>query len=206
MNRIPIILLLLSLPCFAQTIAVNPKGVNVNSQGATTVFLTFGNLRDYGPAEATWCGDLISAAPDQGLRCNPASIYGLLPSRYDRSRRSGNGAYTDIMSIPPSVARRAYQAAVNGEDSRFFYVRRFVSTTGGPAFPTTTSTPAGPTHPRITRSGATSCTTSVRSNSFCAVTSRSAICTRRSPSTSTVARRASAIREAPEAVTRILAR
>ncbi|MBL8206662.1 MAG: hypothetical protein JNM09_20680 [Blastocatellia bacterium] len=127
-----ILLLLIAPPCFAQTIAVNPKGVNVNSQGATTVFLTFGNLRDYRPAEATWCGDLISAAPDQGLKCNPASIYGLLPSRYDRSRRSGNQAYTDIMSIPPSVARRAYQAAVNGEDSRFFYVRRFASTTGGP--------------------------------------------------------------------------
>ncbi|MBS1811817.1 MAG: hypothetical protein JST84_26895 [Acidobacteria bacterium] len=134
MNRVSLLtlLLLIALPSFAQTIAVNPKGVNVNSQGATTVFLTFGNLRDYRPAEATWCGDLISAAPDQGLKCNPASIYGLLPSRYDRSRRSGNGAYTDIMSIPPSVARRAYQAAVNGEDSRFFYVRRFVSTAGGP--------------------------------------------------------------------------
>ncbi len=134
MNRVSLIILLLliALPSLAQTIAVNPKGVNVNSQGATTVFLTFGNLRDYRPAEATWCGDLISAAPDQGLKCNPATIYGLLPARYDRSRRSGNGAYTDIMSIPPSVARRAYQAAVNGEDSRFFYVRRFVSTTGGP--------------------------------------------------------------------------
>jgi len=118
--------------CFAQGIRVNPTGVNVNSQGATTVFLTFGNLKDYTPAEATWCSDLIPAAPDLGFRCNPAGIYGLLPARYDRSRRSGNNAYTDIMSIPPSVARRAYQAAVNGEDSRFFYVRRFVSTTGGP--------------------------------------------------------------------------
>jgi hypothetical protein len=133
-NRIPIIILLLviTLPCVAQDIAVNPTGVNVNSQGATTVFLTFGNLRDYRPAEATWCGNLIAAAPALGLRCNPASIYGLLPARYDRSRRSGNGAYTDIMSIPPSVARRAYQAAARGEEARFFYVRRFISTTGGP--------------------------------------------------------------------------
>lgn len=134
MNRVLLITLLsmLSLPVLAQTIAVNPKGVNVNSQGPTTVFLTFGNLRDYRPAEATWCGDLISAAPDQGLKCNPASIYGFLPTRYDRSKRSGNNAYTDVMSIPASVARRAYQAAARGEDARFFYVRRFVSTTGGP--------------------------------------------------------------------------
>jgi hypothetical protein len=36
------------------------------------------------------------------------------------------------MTIPPSVARRAYQAAVDGSNSSFFYVRRFVSTVGGP--------------------------------------------------------------------------
>ena len=35
------------------------------------------------------------------------------------------------MSIPASVARRAYQAAQRGERSSFFYVRRFVSTQGG---------------------------------------------------------------------------
>lgn len=134
MNQISLIifLLLLALPTWAQTISVNPKGVNVNSHGATTVFLTFGNLRDYRPAEAMWCGDLLSAAPDQGLKCNPAAIYGFLPARYDRSRQSGNNAFTDVMSIPPSVARRAYQAAARGEDGRFFYVRRFVSNTGGP--------------------------------------------------------------------------
>ncbi len=117
---------------FSQTIAVNPKGVNVNSQGATTVFLTFGNLQNYRPAEATWCGDVIAATPDLGLKCNPAAIYGFLPTRYDQSKRSGNNAYTDVMSIPASVARRAYQAAARGEEARFFYVRRFISTTGGP--------------------------------------------------------------------------
>ena len=31
-----------------------------------------------------------------------------------------------------SVSRRAYQAAVDGQTSTFFYVRRFVSNTGGP--------------------------------------------------------------------------
>lgn len=36
------------------------------------------------------------------------------------------------MSIPPSVARRAYQAAVDGDTSSFFYVRRFINTAGGP--------------------------------------------------------------------------
>ena len=121
-----------AVPAVAQEIKVNPKGVNVNSQGATSVFLTFGGLVNYRPAESTWCGALVEADPDLGFKCDPATVYGSLPARYNQSRRSGNGAYTDIMSIPSSVARRAYQAAASGEESRFFYVRRFTSTTGGP--------------------------------------------------------------------------
>jgi hypothetical protein len=42
------------------------------------------------------------------------------------------GVFTDVMSIPPSVARAAYQAAVRGATSTFFYVRRFQSVTGAP--------------------------------------------------------------------------
>ncbi|MFN0084390.1 MAG: hypothetical protein ACKVX9_03290 [Blastocatellia bacterium] len=116
----------------AQTIRVNPSGVNVNVNGATTVFLTFGPVRNFRPAEGVWCGDLIPAAPDNGFRCNPATIFGSLPSRFDLSKSSGNLGFTDIMSIPPSVARRAYQAAQDGADSSFFYVRRFINSTGGP--------------------------------------------------------------------------
>src|SRR5690606_14693876 len=33
--------------------------------------------------------------------------------------------FTDIMTIPASVSRRAFQAAQRGEPSDFFYVRRF---------------------------------------------------------------------------------
>ena len=135
MRRIVIISLPVVLLCAAapgQEIKVNPTGVNVNSQGATTVFLTFGRLANYRPAEACWCGSLIPASPDLGVKCDPATIFGCLPARYDQSQRSGASAFTDIMSIPPSVARRAYQAASDGDESRFFYVRRFVSTTGGP--------------------------------------------------------------------------
>lgn len=109
----------------------DPNGVNVNAQGATTVFITFGGLQDQVPVEATWCGELIPATPDIGLRCDPATIFGRLPIRFDQSRLNGS-VFTDIMSIPPSVARRAYQAAARGETSSFFYVRRFVSTSGGP--------------------------------------------------------------------------
>jgi len=110
-------------------IRVNPTGVNVNGQGATTVFLAFGGLANaYRPVEAFWCGALVSAAPDIGERCDPATLYGRLPLRYDLSRTDGQ-SFTDIMSIPASVARQAYDAAARGEQSSFFYVRRFA---GGP--------------------------------------------------------------------------
>ena len=91
----------------AAQITVSPRETTVYSQGATSVYLTFGNLVNRRPAEATWCGELIPAAPDLGLRCDPTTIFGQLPSRSDQSRVSGNKGYNDIMSVTPSVARRA---------------------------------------------------------------------------------------------------
>jgi hypothetical protein len=117
----------------ATAIQRDPNGVNVNAQGATTVFITFGGLADQVPVEAVWCGELISAAPDIGFKCNPATVFGRLPLRFDQSRLSAGGTvFTDVMTIPPSVARRAYQAAARGDHSAFFYVRRFTSLSGGP--------------------------------------------------------------------------
>lgn len=127
------ILLICSAMVSAQ-IRVNPTGVNVNSQNPTTVFLTFGQIpAGYAAAEAIWCGELIPAPiPAVGNQCRPDTIYGALPSRYNRSTASGNGGFTDIMAIPPSVVRRAYLAAVGGASAGFFYVRRFVSSNGQP--------------------------------------------------------------------------
>jgi hypothetical protein len=118
----------------AQNIRVNPTGVNVNSQNPTTVFLTFGRIPNgYVPAEAVWCGELAPAPPSAiGFQCRPETIYGALPVRYNLSRASGDGGFTDIMAIPPSVVRRAYSAAVRGASAGFFYVRRFVSSVGQP--------------------------------------------------------------------------
>jgi hypothetical protein len=129
---VAVLFLALGRPATAQ-IRVDPPGVNVNAQGATTVFLTFGGLRpDQTAVEAFWCGELIPApAPAIGLQCDPATLFGQLPLRYDRSQTQG-AAFSDVMSIPPSVSRRAYQAAVEGQTSAFFYVRRFVSESGGP--------------------------------------------------------------------------
>jgi len=127
--------ILLVLSCtvsLAQTISVSPRDVNAYSQGATSVLLTFGGLINKRPAEATWCGALMPATPDVGLKCDPATVFGRLPARYDQSVRSGTNAFTDIMSITPQVARRAYLDAVRGSTSTFFYVRRFVSILAGP--------------------------------------------------------------------------
>lgn len=108
----------------------HPTGVNVSTFEATTVFITFGELDGYVPVEAMWCGEVEDAAPDIGQRCRNGTIFGNLPLRYDRSRPSGTDGFTDIMSIPPSVARRAYQAAEQGAHAAFFYVRRFVDPDG----------------------------------------------------------------------------
>lgn len=126
--------------------AVNPFGVNVRSSGPSTVFLSFQNLApDETAAEAFWCGelrpDLMAANPQLQLPvavqsrnpCMPGTVYGRLPAALDRSRTSRSGAFanlTDIMTIPASVARRAFQDAQAGAHSAFFYVRRFVSSSG----------------------------------------------------------------------------
>ena len=69
----------------ASAIDRHPTGTNVNSQGATTVFITFGNLDKQIPIEASWCGKLVSAAPDIGQKCDPSRLFGQLPLRFDQS-------------------------------------------------------------------------------------------------------------------------
>lgn len=127
--QISLLTILLSAAVSAQ-VSVSPDNITAYSQGATTAYLTFNNVVNLTPAEATWCGDIVPAAPDIGFRCDPASIFGVLPARYDQSRINGS-RYTDIMSITPVVARRAYTDATQGNDSRFFYVKHFISTNGG---------------------------------------------------------------------------
>ncbi|HXI13019.1 MAG TPA: hypothetical protein VNM92_10270 [Thermoanaerobaculia bacterium] len=110
----------------------DPVGVNVNTQGPTTVFISYGNVQGKIAAEAVWCAGLVPAAPDIGMKCNPASTWGRLPARYDLTRTSGVNGLTDIMTITQNVARRAYESAARGAKSSFFYVRRFIDPAGGP--------------------------------------------------------------------------
>src|SRR6266545_1349556 len=133
MNKVIYVLVMLAVfgASAAAQITVSPSETTVYSQGATSVLLTFGNLGARRPAESTWCGALIPATPDLGMKCDPSVIFGRLPVRYNQSRLSGNNAYTDIMSVTPSVARRAYLDAARGSTATFFYVRRFVLRNGG---------------------------------------------------------------------------
>ena len=116
---------------------VNPSGVNVRHSGPTTVFLTFQNLNPGQVAvEAFWCTDVTTTAVSSINPCISGTIIGRLPLRHDLSTSSGTGTvsnFTDIMTIPTSVARRAYQSIANGSsaDPRFFYVRHFRDTNGG---------------------------------------------------------------------------
>jgi hypothetical protein len=113
-------------PQLSRAATVSPTGVNVTTFGTTTVFLTFLNLNNQVPAEGLWCGEINANGS-----CVLGTVFGRLPQRSDRSQLSGTNNYTDIMSIPASITRKAYQDALRGNQSDFFYVRRFVSTTGG---------------------------------------------------------------------------
>lgn len=126
---IAIITLILAVSAFSQ-VAVSPSSVTAYSQGATSVYLTFSNVVNLTPVESVWCGSIISAAPSIGFKCDPTTIFGSLPARYNQAKLINN-RYTDIMSITPTVARRAYADAVKGNNSQFYYVRHFISTVGG---------------------------------------------------------------------------
>lgn len=110
---------------------VNPNGVNVNASGVTTVFLSFQGLApDEVPVAAFWCAEItVPANTVVGFNpCVSGTLLGNLLARNDLARRSvagGAASLTDIMTIPASVARRAYQLAQDGADSSFFYVRQF---------------------------------------------------------------------------------
>lgn len=92
MNRLFLITILIftfSYFAFAQ-VAVSPNNLTAYSQGATSAYLTFTNVANLSPAEAVWCGEIIPAAPDIGFKCDPATVFGTLPARYDQSRLNGN--------------------------------------------------------------------------------------------------------------------
>ena len=147
----------------------HPTGVNVNTNGTSTVFITFHNLEiNEIPVDAFWCGDVSSTGVVIGVNpCVNGTLFGHLPKQFDLSRIAGGGPVidsvsekshftnskgknnaslprnlTDVMSIPTAVIRRAYQQAQQGFSSEFFYVRQF-SNNGVNTFVTVTCRLAG---------------------------------------------------------------
>ncbi|HVQ36038.1 MAG TPA: hypothetical protein VMS31_00800, partial [Pyrinomonadaceae bacterium] len=115
---------------------VSPNSVNVYSQGATSVLLTFSGVINLQPMEASFCSELVPVfsgtdpiGASSGFKCKPGSNLGGLPQRYDQSTLSQNNTFTDILTVTPEIARRAYLNAVRGKGSNFFYVRRFLNRT-----------------------------------------------------------------------------
>lgn len=145
----------------------NPTGVNVNSNGASTVLITFHNLQaNEVPVDAFWCGDVTSTGVVVGNNpCVSGTLFGHLPAQFDLARINGDGStdiptkvlsgnlkkrnkimaprnLTDVMSIPAAVIRRAYQQAQSGAPSEFYYIRQF-NNNGVNTFVTVTCRMAG---------------------------------------------------------------
>lgn len=141
-HTLALLLLVLWLLPATAVVTVNPNGVNVRASGPSTVFLTFQALEPgEQPVEAFWCGavqpGVVGGAVTTADPCVPGTLYGRLPLRHDQARISRSGPFTnltDIMTIPATVARRAYQDAAAGQASDFFYVRRFAGGAGGERF------------------------------------------------------------------------
>ncbi|WP_339723829.1 hypothetical protein [uncultured Paraglaciecola sp.] len=136
-------LILLTLLLVNKTYAVNsvnPSGVNVNATGVTSVFLTFRGTAGQTSQDAFWCGQ-INVAANTVTATNPCvagTFFGQLPKALTQARPSlgfpnienndlWGQNFTDVMTIPASVARRAMQSARAGDNSSFFYVRKFES-------------------------------------------------------------------------------
>ncbi len=128
----------------------NPTGVNVNSNGASSVLITFHNLEPSEvPVGAFWCGEVTTTGVVVGNNpCVSGTLLGHLPKQFDLARINGGGNtdnptdnlsntannfssnlaprnLTDVMSIPTAVVRRAYQQAQTGRSSEFYYIRQF---------------------------------------------------------------------------------
>jgi hypothetical protein len=118
-----------------RTLSVSPNSVNVYSQGATSVLLTYTGVINLQPLEATFCDELVpvfAADPsgfNAGFKCKPGTSLGRLPQRYDQSTLSKHNTFTDVLSVTPEIARRAYLKVAGGKRNRFFYVRRFINST-----------------------------------------------------------------------------
>ncbi len=95
-NVILIILMMLISTSVTAVTGRNPTGVNVNTNGPSTVLITFHNLAaNETSVDAFWCGDVTSTGVVVGTNpCVPGTLLGHLPKRNDFSRITGSGTTT----------------------------------------------------------------------------------------------------------------
>jgi len=112
----------------------NPTGVNVSSASPTSLVIRFADSA--GATFTTTQAFFCSEDPSNGagvVNANASScagvggrVLGRLPLSLDRgSSSTATQTINDIMTIPISVVRRAVVEARQGQNSDFFYVRRF---------------------------------------------------------------------------------
>lgn len=116
---------------------VSPTGVNVRSQGTTSVFITFQGTAGEIPSDGFWCSavqpGIVGGSVVPFNPCLPGTLLGSLPSSLNLGQPSGTGGrsnFTDIMTIPETIARKAYQIGLEGGNTGFFYIRRFTGPAG----------------------------------------------------------------------------
>ena len=115
--------------------SVVPSVVTVSSTGLNRALLAFRGTAGQRAVDAFWCGDITvpPGTPVPVDPCVPGTLFGHALPEFSKATQFDNattGVTTDVMTIPLSVARRAYQRAAQGNRSTFFYVRRFENGVG----------------------------------------------------------------------------
>jgi len=113
---------------FAVT-AVLPNISNINQQSGGSVMLNYSGLSaNEETREAFWCGDVSSTGISSTNPCIPGTLLGRSLQNHSWSYTKQNGVrcnFIEVMNVPPSVTRKAFQQALQGADPDFFYIRRF---------------------------------------------------------------------------------
>jgi hypothetical protein len=80
----------------------HPTGVNVNTNGVSTVLITFHNLEQEERAvDAFWCGEVTNSGVVVGTNpCVPGTLLGHLPRQFDFATRGQAGIFNNNCSVP----------------------------------------------------------------------------------------------------------
>jgi len=96
----------------------HPTGVNVNSNGISTVLITFHNLdTNEVPVDAFWCGDVTSSGVVVGANpCVAGTLLGHLPKQFDLARITGDGSVIPETDLPPTLIKSKLKSNKNNQN------------------------------------------------------------------------------------------